>query len=218
MSDGHDPITLNRGTVASNAGRLDVEYGQYLRCFPEWAIIWGAVLICAAAGSVVTTVLMFFVHWLWGVVALPATGIAFLALVINAFYYYRIREVFRHGDVNPGVVVSTDPHLVAVRADLTNADKPYPMIKVLWQPLAKMVGGPPPIGTRLATVSTYEDAGGAREVGHWSNIKPTVIDCVTTRQEDIQRVMASIPHEEWAALDRDLKRIPQPIRPGLYPV
>jgi hypothetical protein len=194
---------LLQHTVASNPGALQVDYVKYFRSYPLWPTVLAvSIPICAVIG----------------LLASDAKGWGFLiaAVALNAFYWFRVTTSFRHGCVNPAVVVSTSPYLVAVSTDMdSSGQQPWWVVKILRQPLETMTGGPPPLGTRLATVALYE---GDVKDGHWNNFHPKVVNCATTNERSIQRIFASIPQEEWQALEAGLKQVPSPDKPGLYRV
>jgi hypothetical protein len=194
---------LTQDTSASNAGMVRVHIPTYFRCYPVVPSLLIAVVPIAA---VVAPFLAPRHPWTWPVVLFGA----------NFVYWYLVSMHTRQGDVNPGVVVSTDPNLVAVLADMdSTGSNPQWIIKILRQPLARMTGGPPTVGMRLGTIAMYE---GDAKKGRWDNISPRVANCVTNNEPAIRRVEASIPHEQWALLEAALPNLPQPYRPGIYPV
>jgi hypothetical protein len=148
------------------------------------------------------------------VVARPG-GIAVEQAVYDRCFPERplLREQFSHGCTNPAVVVSERPYLIAVATGLGNTqDGPYyPVVKIVPQPLDKMTGGPPKIGLKLATIALYERG---PAVDRWETFDPIVVNCVTSNEEDIQRVFDSIEPEAWENLDKDLKLIPNEYKAG----
>ena len=44
------------------------------------------------------------------------------------------------------------------------------------------------------------------------------MECVTRNVNEINRIMDSIPEEEWMDLDDGLRQVAQPYKPGLYHV
>lgn len=191
------------GARASNPGRLKVHFLAYLRCFPSTPLI--------LAGLVGFSILL-------ALFGPPRAWIALLVvLALCGLGLQRLNEYFWSGDVNPAGVVSVRPYLVAVYGDLTTqADGYWPVIKILPQPLDRMTGGPPPLGTRLATVAMYDPNNATAE--HWGDFWPRVINCVSNSRADIARVLASIPEDDWARLEEGLRQVPAPHRPGLFPV
>src|SRR5437667_6358329 len=87
-----------------------------------------------------------------------------------------VREYFETCDLNPGVVLSHAPDLIAVHADLSTGFSPYPVVKVLPHPLRRMTGGRPLIGTRLATIASYRSG---RRTDRWADVKPVAVNCAT---------------------------------------
>ena len=195
-------ITVDNNSRASNPGALRVSYLHWARAFPTGPISITLLFVLFAALAV--TVNWFF--WIPFALVIP----------VAALILIRTREHFVSGCVNPAVVVSQDPCLVAVCTDLsTGMAGSYPVIKVLPQPLKHMPGGAPKVGTRLAAVALYYGTG---EGGHWDGFDPVVINCVTGNRQDIDRVFSTISIADWKELGAGLKQVRTPRTPGLYPV
>jgi hypothetical protein len=199
-----EPQPGSAEAMASNPGRVRLHYRHFLRGYLiESLSLFGLLLL-----FILPAVLWHWGFWL-GVVVL---------LVLNVKFWRGVRWQGLYGCVNPGVVVSTEPYVVAVLGDLTTSGEPWPVIKIQSEPRGRMVrmtGGPPEVGARLATVAIYW---GSRDADHWANFFPDVINCLTTDAEVIERVQGTIDEENWQELDEGLKRIPQPYKPGLYPL
>ena len=195
---------LYGNTEASNPGGLRVEYLKHARSFPFWPTLWAASIPACA------------VLWLlahnkdaWLLLVLP--------FAVNGFYWFRVTMALRHGCVNAAVVVSTQPYLVAVVADLdSSGQSPWWVVKIVRQPLATMTGGPPVVGTRLATIATYSGSTLSALKSHWDNFYPVVVNCATSDDRAIRRILASIPREEWDMLEAGLQQVPTPRKPGRY--
>jgi hypothetical protein len=125
--------------------------------------------------------------------------------------------MFIAGCVNPSRVVSVDPPLVAALTDLTKGANPtkWNYIKVLRQPLSSMTGGPPQLGQQLSTIAYYEQSDNPE---HWNDFHPTVVNCVTWKQLEIDRILTILPESEWRDLDAGLRQLPVPPPVGLYKV
>lgn len=223
-------FTLDDSTYASNPGRLRVSYLHWIRSFPGKPV--QLILPLAILAGVAFLMNRVFLGALFELQSegksLDNVPGALLGIVIfNVFFWLgisplleqliflaiRIREHFLYGCVNPGIVVASKPALVAVFTDLTTSEVPHHVIKILPQPLKRIKGGVPPVGTRLATVALYE---GIAQKGHWDDFHPVVINCVTGNIIDIKRVYRSIPDWEWEALEAGLRQIQTPQQPGLY--
>jgi hypothetical protein len=187
------------GTVASNPGRLSVNWFKYYNSFPEGPVVWLLTLGLAVVAGV----------RLGPVAAVIFVLAAVLLAVRDALL---VRAKFAGGDVNPGLVISSTPYLVAVHVDLSTGGPPRDAIKIIRQPLARMTGGAPAVGARLATVAVYH---GPASGGAWKDVDPTVVNCVTGNAATIARVTGSIPQSAWNTLDRVLARVPGR-DPGLY--
>ena len=195
-----EPLPLN-GTVASNPGRLRVNYLRWLTHKPAWPLGWAAAAVAAVAGAVL-------VHWAFWVSA------AFL-LLGNAFYWFRLKMHFERGDANPGLVVSATPPLVAVATDLTKGFGSFPAVKVFAAGPLRVAGRRPEVGDRVATVSLYSP-GLDPTAPHWSDFDPHPAEYVTADAAALAGLMATFDPGEWDKLARLLELVPQPYRPGLY--
>lgn len=122
-----------------------------------------------------------------------------------------LREQFRIGCVNPGVVVSLNPYYVAVFTDLSHQPSvpPCRVIKIVEQPLALMTGGPPQLRQRLSTIALYWSGPRFNE-GRWETFDPIVANCVSTHNGDILRVFNQISEEDWRELEFNLEKVPKP--------
>jgi hypothetical protein len=222
-------FTLDENTYASNPGGIKVDFFYYFRSFPNKLVLLIIPLI-------IFVFVTFSINWIFGFALLSSLregksshllpSAFFCIAVFNVFLFYaifsilkkliflviRINEHFRYGCVNPSVVVSTNPSLIAVFTDLTTGKVPRHVIKILPQPLRWMKNGVPSVGTRLATVALYE---GIIQKGHWDNFYPIVVNCVTGSQNDIERVFQSIPEWEWEQLEIGINYI-RTTKIGLY--
>jgi hypothetical protein len=192
-------FTVDDNTQASNPGNLRLNFARFMWAFPEGTLRFVAFLAVVGFGAAVS-------HWAFSI---PAV----LALALGAFLLVRLREHFLYGCVNPAIVVSHKPPLIAVSTDLSTGGSCYPVIKVLTHPLWRMAGGRPPVGTRLATVALYEGSG---QSGHWDDFDPIAVNCATSEQKEVERVLAGIPSSEWDDLEQGLAQVPRPYQPGLY--
>ncbi len=198
-------MTVDNNTVASNPGGLRIEYGKYLSSYPWMPALLGAIAIFAVLAALVLAAQGKGANaggWAAGAIA---------AVVMLGFQLIRAREQFLHGCVCPAVVVSVRPYRLAAATDLSTGGGYYPAIKIMAQPLGRMTGGPPALGTRLATVALYH--GNANEP-HWRDFEPLAVNCVTTDTAEIQRILASIPQEEWDMLENGLPQVREPYRSG----
>jgi hypothetical protein len=225
--------TLDDNTYASNPGGLEIDYLYWFRSFPKQpTALLLAILPFFSLAIFITGVFGWALlgsyrrgtvpsSWpLSALGALIADSIAFGFMFepLKALLHLLIgmREHFLYGCVNPGIVVSTTPPLVAVLTDLTVSKSPHPVIKILPQPFWWYKREIPPVGTRLATIALYR---GMVAKGHWDDFDPIVINAVTGHQADITRVFQSIPAGEWEQLEIALEHLQDYIRthkPGLH--
>ncbi len=231
--------TLDQGAQASLPGRLKVNYWKYFSSFPQEAWLQCSPLlnwllcfiICnAICWTLVETIVKplssqspqnpSLLPQIFGIrfLVMGTVNAIFVRSIIptcKAFYDWLcgIQDKFLYGCINPALVVSHSPYLVAVSTDLSLGGTSYPAIKILQQPLDKIKSGLPPINTRLATVALYF---GSYSRPHWDDFFPVVVDCVTNDKADIDRTIAKIDRETWTDLQDGLRQVKTPLTPGLY--
>lgn len=201
-----DVERFNRETnsAAANPGMLRISMLKFWLSFPKWPTVWTSLLLI----SVLLGVFLTCFGWV----------LALLFLVVKVFYWKVVRNKFIGGCVNPSVVLSLDPPLVAVLTNLTKGETEteWNFIRILRQPIANMTGGPPQVGQRLATAALYTVSDD--DCPHWEYFAPVVVNCVTWNTADIQRVFFSIQSSDWEEISQGLKQLPQPFVEGLYKV
>jgi hypothetical protein len=194
----HQAVTQS---AASIPGRLRINHIKHWMSFPFWPSLWCSLVLAGMIGGMVVNVAFLIV--------------SLVSLIMLGKYWSGQREKFISGCVNPGVVVSLHPPLVAVFTDLTTGatDRNFPCVKVLRQPLGSMTGEVAHVGQRLATVALYM-VSLSRE--RWSTFFPVVVNCVTRDRGDIARVFSTLGAEDWRQLETGLQQISRPYTPGLY--
>ena len=203
MENRPKSLTLDNSTAASHPGGLRANRFLWFRHYPLWPCIWGGMLVMCI-------VLAFVIRWVFWV---PA----FVLLIVNWFYWRQIKERFLYGCVNPAVIVSEHPMLIAAYTDLSKGVGDYPAIKIFRKNLADTGGQSPRLGSRLAVISTYA---GMPDGGppYWIDFDPRPVNCVTTDLSEIERIIASLESNEWTELEATLRQVPQPYRTGLFRV
>lgn len=186
-------------TSASNPGMLRVSYLQYAKAYPKWPTIWVGGLALSCVACVVS---------LWFLI-----GVAFFGFV-TWFYLHQLKTQFVAGCVNPGIILSVEPPLVAVYTDLSKGGNEFPVVKIEWHPIHKMSTGAAAKGQKVTTVAFYESM--EDELEHWTNFTPRLSACATTDRRIIQKQLKSIDNEDWDHLNNALKQVPRPLAAGLY--
>ena len=191
-------------TQASDPGEISASLLVYARHYwteelGNLALIVGFLILGPTVGP------LFYV-----LAAFP--GLLVLLSLVNG------RRIFRHGCLNPGLIVSTSPPLYATLTDLTRCDAPFPAVRVIKKRFAPVVGDFAE-GTRLATVADYDQGEPQdRDLPHWVGFMPRPVDCGTRDPEVVQRSLARLAPEEWAKLERAIEQLPRPLKPGITPV
>lgn len=188
------------GYEASNPGGFEIDFHHYFSCNKSLFIVIGGGLILAAA--------------LVPFAPTPVPIIIAISMVwLGVSETFNLRQKARRGDVNPGIVVSLKPPLVAVLTDLCiTGQETRPALKILHFPAARMAGGPPTLAMQLPTVSLYR----GRHFGSvWQDFEPDVANCMTTDLRTIERLRRSISPREWESLEQALAALAEK-KPGLY--
>lgn len=201
MNDEQDTWTLDDSARASNPGNIEVNLLRWIRHYPKWPIIWTTSLL----GSIACA---WFVHWSFWI---PAV----LLLALNWFYWQRVRDHFRHGCANPGIILSLDPTLIAVTTDLTKGFGDFPVVKIIEKSLPSVCGQLPQVGSRVPTVALYVPSPD-ENLPHWADFDPRPVDCATGDVAAMQAVMDTFTEEEWQELNERLRQVPRPYQCGLY--
>jgi hypothetical protein len=191
---GDPSLRGGQDTFASNPAMLRISAWQWLAANPSTIYVY--------LGTAVVGLAVVFIKFPIGAVLLVSAVIIF---------FNEIREAkmkFFGGDVCPGIVLSAEQNLVAVYAELGtgNADRPYPAIQIMKQPLHRMTTGQACDGMRVATAALYY---GDAKAPAWKNFWPEVINCVVHDPAEIERVFGSISEQEWQMLDACLAQIPE---------
>lgn len=137
--------------------------------------------------------------------------IALLSIAVNLFYWKRKKEHFRYGDSNGGIIVATNPMLVAVTTNLTKGFGKYPVIKII------KYNAKGEIGDKIGTVALYS-ASTDEETQHWIDFHPIPINYATNNVAEIERAMKSYDTEQWKQIEDRLLQVPKPYVAGLYKI
>jgi len=186
-------------TAASNPGMFRVSLLHYSRAYPKWPVIWTGGLVVS---------LMLCIASLWFIILA-----AFFAFA-TWFYFNAVKSQFVAGCVNPGIIVSVKPPLVAVYTDLTKGGSQFPVVKIQQHPIHRMCTGAPEKGQKVTTVAFYEAM--EEELEHWTDFRPRLTACATGDRRIVQKQMKTIEAEDWAHLKSAISQVPKPLSPGLY--
>lgn len=182
-------------TYATNPADATLQISQFLR-FERSGLIFVFLFLLIILGPLA----WFFSKWfLLGMV---------LWLVYGVFCFVGTSRLLKLGNVCAAKVLSVDPGLVAVYADMTmDEDACFPAVVIKEQQVKSLSGEAVKVGDRLAVSAFYEGEVTATS-NRWdglSVIQP--IRAVTADAKAIQRTMQSIDTEDWAALDEGLKTV-----------
>lgn len=186
-------------TAASNPGKFQASILQYAKAYPKWPFVWFGGLAISLLLCIAT---------LWFLIVA-----AFFAFS-SWFYCSRLKSQFVAGCVNPGIIVSLQPPLVAIYTDLTKGGNEFPVVKLEAHPIHRMSTGAAEKGQKVTTVAFYESM--EDELEHWTDFTPRLTACATTDRRVIQKQLKSIESEDWASLKSALSQVPKPWTAGLY--
>ena len=191
-------ITIDNESLASLEGGIHVRALVYAGHFPLWPSVLSASLLVGAGLCVKSMV---------------ALVIVLLALLSLWVYWSHVKAHFLRGCLNPGVVVSVEPFLVAVYTDLSTGDGSYPVIKILRHP--RPAGTSLRVGMRVATAALYSQPASDN---HWADFNPKLNDSATSDREENRQALAKLPERDWDHFSEELSKLPKPYCVGLYPV
>jgi len=195
-------LTLDDSALASHPGGVRVSLVRWSLRYPKWPVILVGALLLSVGLSVT-------VDWMF-VVSLP------LALIPNFFYWNRVREHFRYGDANPGLIVGTDPVRIAVLTDMTKGEGSYPLLRISEDKPAAQWGSPVTPGTRVATVGLY-GVGHDERAPRWESFEPWTVEPVAADVDQAIALLDGFEPEQWERLERAVAQIGQRSE-GSYPV
>ncbi|WP_145244988.1 hypothetical protein [Aeoliella mucimassa] len=207
LPEGQDEshgFTLSN-TMASHPGNIKVNYLRWVLHQPKWPCLF-------TLGEVACLGLLAWASWWWWILLLP---IALLMTLVNVFYWWRLSNHFQFGCANVGQVVSLEPTLLAVDTDLSHGEGDYPVIKIIEISIDRSGGKPLEIGMHVPTVSLYAPPP-EPDAPHWANFFPLPADYVCGKPEQIEQLLARLDRDDYENLDKWLKSVPQPYKPGLY--
>ena len=187
--------------VATNPGKVRLMVMHYLKSDMKDLIILVAAIVLGGG--------LLAVSWK------PAVIVLGLGLFVFVFSIIQAKQVFSDGDVCPAMVVDADRNLVAVFTDLSKTNRPHYVVKVLKQPLGRLPGGPFPEGKRLAFLAMYN---GYPKEPIWKGFGGYLVNTGTTSKKTIERVVASIPDDQWKRLKKAVSQLEEPLTPGQYEV
>jgi hypothetical protein len=194
-------------TYASHPGRVKAQIFRVLASYPTELLIAVAILL---AGLIAVAIFPFS-PW---ICAAPIVGLMWLISVV-----FEVRPWFREGDVCAGVVVSEEPFLVATLTHLTtdtSGSGPFwAAIKICREPRRRFTDAQAKRGTPVASIARYHGFPKLKPE-RWLNFEPKAVQCATSDEAEVSRLLAEISQERWRELQEGIKLVPRPFRPGLY--
>jgi len=212
--------SLSFSSMASSPGRMDLDPRQFLRFFAPH-FLPAAKLFAPLPIAALIAAWWFPIPGLVAAVLLVAFSTWYIGRALLRIWRYTAGK-FKHGCINPAVVVALEPCRVAVLTDLDRtSSRPWPVVKVLPVLLDQRICPGLAVGRRLATVSYYfagpADADG-QAAEHWADFMPDVVDCFVADRAAIERTIHSLAPKEWRDLATALDQSPDRTVVGLHRV
>jgi hypothetical protein len=187
--------------AASNPAKVRLMVMHFLKSDLKDLPILGAAIVLSGA--------LLAVNWKLALIVLG------LAVFVVVFSIATAKQVFSDGDVCPAMVVDSEGKLVAIFTDLSKTNRPHYVVKVMKQPLNRLPAGPFPEGKRLAFLASYN---GYPQEPIWKGFGGYLVNTGTTSKKSIERVVSSIPDEQWKRLKQAVGQLEDPLKPGMYEV
>ena len=191
--------TIDNNTFASNPGNAELNKWTWFCHNKVIVSLLSLFLVCSIIAVII--------------VNNAFSLLAIVAIVINIFYWTRIKEHFLSGASNSGVIIGTNPTLIAVNTDLSKGFGNYPVIKIIESDSLKHLS----IGDRVPTVALYT-ASNDISLPHWIDFNPIPLSYATGSSKVITLAIKSYSPERWEQLERQLLAVKKPYKPGLYKV
>jgi len=187
--------TISNDTTSSNPVDIEVKPLVWFRHSPTIGIFLCLLFILSIVG-----------------LYYDIRSIAFIIVVIvmTTFHWMGVKKHFQ-ADSNPGLVVSTQPTLVAVHTDLTKGVGSYPAIKIIKCSKLKGVH----VGDMLPTVASYQNYE-ELDFPFWPNFNPIPVRYATDDKNTINKAMQSYSKSQLQNLKQHIKQIEPPYEEGLY--
>ncbi|MDF1694765.1 MAG: hypothetical protein P1U56_02985 [Saprospiraceae bacterium] len=176
------------GTVASNPGKMKMNYLQYGK-MNFFKVLERLVFL------IVAYLFMTKIHWLFFIVFL-------IALVMNVWFWYKAQMKFKAGDVNPGKVLSVNPDRVAVYTNMLKFGGDYPIIRIIETKLPKFEKE---IGAFIPTVALYND--NPHDYPFWAEFHPEPVSHGVSNRSELKGRLESFAEEDFRIIDTYMKEI-----------
>ncbi len=191
--------TLDNNTVASNPGKINFKQFVWMKYNYKFVLIIIPMFLLSIYVAVSYSKYFYVV--------------TVILVLINELYWLRLKEHYS-ADSNAGLVISTNPKLVAVYTNLTKGyGGNYPVIKIINYKVRRPVD----IGERIATVAVYS-VGENDDLGCWADFFPLPADYATDNKNEIEAEINSYPQEQWQKIYDGLSEINKPYKTGLYKI
>ena len=103
-------------------------------------------------------------------------------------------EIFNHGTLNPGVVITKNPTRIAVFTDLSMGFGRYPLVRVYKAGLTKKHNS---INSRIPVAGAYQTTKGE---AYWDYYKPIPLIYGVSSSQIVSQKLSEIHNKEWLSL------------------
>lgn len=175
--------TLSSSTYASNQGTIKVNFGQWVKYNKFPLLGYFSVILL---GLILIPWLKFFSLLLIG----------FPAWKINE-YQKEIRDCYAMGNVIPGIVVHTNPLLLASVTDVSKGFGKFPVVRIDSFPsFFQYHKGVVKKGCRIPMLAIYFQVPGSN-LNYWNDFRPWPVEYATGDRDLIGEKYYSISEEYW---------------------
>jgi hypothetical protein len=226
MASAASAADAKRVYVASHPGGINPELIRFLRYnpFPSVMYLFGFAIFALLTVAAVAVQVLFIQSperdaELGYASSIPFAAAAAFCLIRFLQYWRSVKRHYEIGCVNPAVVVSERPLLIAVHTDLARSGDDafsFPVIKVLRVKLGRAGDAKPRAGDTLVTVSLY---GGRRDkTPYWDDFDPWPAAHAMSDPARLKAIAESLEEEEWRRLHEGVQALAVPYSVGVYPL
>lgn len=173
--------------------------------FIRWGFIYRMTLIKFLL--IELTFLYMARHWGW-----------FFYIPLGSYFIFKMlslfkdRDMFKSGDLCPGIVINESNMKIAVLTDLTRGIGKFPIIRIKKVKLPNQYRKK---GTMIPVAGGYQKTG---NYSHWNYFTPLPIPSGSYDDDLIAEKIKLIPTMEWVKLKTEIKKLNADPAEGYYPI
>jgi len=126
-------------------------------------------------------------------------------------------EQFRHGCLNPTIVINKEKGLIATFTSLTSyGEDTVPVIKISKEPLHLITNIQISNGQKLPTVALYKRDPEDEYAPAWVDFFPKIANCFSDDLNVCNLLLSRMSEKGWLCLAQGLQQLDDTEKPGLY--